>query len=116
LQRFNSRPGDSKQALSPERGEKSPVAHNKQIVRQLQQGSGAKGDINMEQYTLKELEHRAELRSRQCDLMLETLYLIMRSQPEDLKEINIINKEIDAIATELGEGIYPCFPSELLPE
>ena len=65
---------------------------------------------------LKELVHRAELRSRQCDLISETLYLIMRSQPEDLKEINIINKEIDAIATELGERIYPCFPSELLPE
>ena len=57
----------------------------------------------MEQYALKELSHRAELISRRCELMIETLYLVARSRPKDLEKIDRLNKEIDAIAAELGE-------------
>jgi hypothetical protein len=61
-----------------------------------------KGGIIISQriYTLDELSHRAELRSRRAELLIETLILV-HGGPEELAEIARLDHEIDFITAEL---------------
>ena len=53
------------------------------------------------EYTLRELSHRSNLRSRRADLLMETLDLAARGLPEDYKRIDELDVEIERITKEL---------------
>ena len=53
------------------------------------------------EYTLKELSHRSDLRSRRADLLIETLDLAARGLPEDYKRIDELDVEIERITKKL---------------
>lgn len=58
----------------------------------------------MKKYDLKDLAHRAELRSRRAELLMETIDLAARGWPEDYKRIDELDVEIEAI-TKMLAGI-----------
>lgn len=58
----------------------------------------------MKEYTLKELAHRAELRTRRAELLMETIDLAARGWPEDYAKIDELDIEIDAISKMLARN------------
>jgi hypothetical protein len=55
----------------------------------------------VKEYTLSELAYRAKLKNRRIDLLMETMYLAARGLPEDYKQIDELDVEIDKITAEL---------------
>lgn len=56
----------------------------------------------MQEYTLGELAHRSQLRSRRIDLLMETMYLAARGLPEDYTWVENLDVEIDTITSEIN--------------
>ena len=59
----------------------------------------------MKEYTLSELAYRAKLKNRRIDLLMETMYLAARGLPEDYKQIDELDVEIEQITTKLEEMV-----------
>ncbi len=58
----------------------------------------------MDTEQLKELNRRAEIRSRRAELLIETIYLAARGYPEDYRQIEELDKEIELITRVLSQA------------